>query len=125
MTQKQVITYWYESAARNRIAAEDNFKLGHHDWCLFLWQLTLEKVLKGIITKKGITPPPTHNLKKLLIISGIRAEKFHDLLDEISSFNLEARYDDYKQSFYQKADVKFTQKWKNHCEEIYQWLLNQ
>jgi len=60
-----------------------------------------------------------------LLISGIKAEEYHEKLDEISSFNLEARYDDYKQSFYHKADVKFTQTWKSNCEEIYQWLLKQ
>lgn len=125
MTSQQAIDYWFNSAINNRQAAEDNYTMKHYDWCLFLWQLTLEKTLKGLIAKKGQAPPPIHNLKKLALIIFPTDNPYETELEEITTFNLEARYDDFKLSFYHKANNEFSLKWKTICEDIYQWLLKQ
>ncbi len=125
MTSQQAIDYWFTSAANNRQAAEDNYSMKHYDWCLFLWQLTLEKILKGLIARQGQVPPPIHNLKKLALIALPSINNYLSEFEEITTFNLEARYDDFKLSFYRKATSDFTLKWKSICEEIYQWLLKQ
>lgn len=44
-------------------------------------------------------------------------------LKEITTFNIEARYDDYKHSFYKKATLKYTTMWVKYCEELHLWLL--
>src|SRR3990170_446900 len=46
-------------------------------------------------------------------------------LTEISTFNIEARYDDYKLSFYKKANKRFTSKYVNKTRKILKWLNNQ
>jgi len=46
-------------------------------------------------------------------------------LRQISLFNLDARYEDYKEEFYKKATKKYTLKWINIAERIYQWLKKQ
>ena len=123
MTQSQAVKYWLESAKRNVKVAEDNLKLKHYDWCLFLWQLVIEKTLKGLIAKRGLTPLPIHNLNHLVRIAGLKLdEKRKKELKDITSFNLEARYDDYKLSFYKKATPKYTKRWVEICRETYQWL---
>lgn len=123
MTQSQAVKYWFKSAEQNIKVAEDNFKLKHYDWCLFLWQLALEKTIKAIISSQGKTPPIVHNLSYLCHYSKIKVDKETELkLKEISSFNLEARYDDYKFNFYKKANKEFSIKWVNICKEIHQWL---
>src|SRR3989339_586425 len=103
MDQKTAIKYWLKSAKQNIKVAEDNFKLKHYSWSLFLWKLALEKAIKGIIVKKGQAPPPSHKLNQLIRIAGIAVDKDkEDVLKEITTFNLEARYDDIKFSFYKR-----------------------
>ena len=123
MTQDEAINFWFESADRNKSTAEDMFQGGHYDWSLFLWHLVLEKTLKGLIVKKGDVPPPIHDLRKLVKYAGVSIEKEKERqLKEITSFNLEARYDDYKRSFYHKATKQYASLWVKICEEIYLWL---
>lgn len=123
MTQDEAINFWFESADRNKSTAEDMFQGGHYDWSLFLWHLVLEKILKGLIVKKGDVPPPIHDLRKLAKQAGVSIEKEKERqLEEITSFNLEARYDDYKRSFYHKATKQYASLWVKICEEIYLWL---
>lgn len=40
-------------------------------------------------------------------------------LNEITTFNIEARYDDYKLSFYKKANKEYAEEWSEICEKIY------
>lgn len=124
MTQSQAVNYWLKSAKRNIEVAEANFRAGHYDWSLFFWHLVLEKTLKGLITSQGKIPPPVHNLRYLAKFAGLGLTKVLDRnLKEITGFNLEARYDDYKFKFYKKATSVFTKKWAQICLEVYQWLL--
>ena len=124
MTQSQAARHWLKSAKRNVKVAEDSFKAGHYDWSLFFWHLVLEKTLKGLIINRGKIPPPVHNLRYLAKTAGLNLTKRLDKnLKEITGFNLEARYDDYKFKFYKKATSEFTKKWAQICREAYQWLL--
>ena len=126
MKQKEIIQYWLNYASEDQEAAIGNFKLGHYDWCLFMWHLVIEKTFKAVIVNSGQTPLYTHNLLKLFEQSGLDiADEYLTFLKEIGTFNLEARYDDYKRSFKKKATKQYTQKWINNCEEVYQWLLKQ
>ncbi|MBU1088382.1 HEPN domain-containing protein [Patescibacteria group bacterium] len=90
------------------------------DWCLFIWQLVIEKTLKARLfnfRKKALW---THNLVLLCDEGGIKLDVEEEKeLNEISSFNIEARYDDIKYSFYKKATKKYTEKWTKICEKFY------
>ena len=123
MIQSEAVRYWFKSAEQNIKVAEDNFKLKHYDWSLFFWQLAIEKIPKGIIAKKGLVAPPIHNLYKLARIAQISIdEKNKVVLNEITSFSIEVRYDDYKFSFHKKATLNYVEKWIKNCREVYQWL---
>ena len=124
MTKTDHIKYWLQSAEKSLRVAEDNFRLKHYDWCLFLCHLTLERLLKGLIVKKtDKSPPPIHNLTHLAEQAKLRLNPSQtDDFVEISSFNVEARYDDIKLSFYKKATKSYTEKWFNKCKEYKQWL---
>jgi len=125
MTQRDAVNYWLTSAKQNFRTAQDLIKTGHYDWALFMWHLVIEKMLKVAISQKGKTPIATHNLTKLAKQADLEfTEKHEKYLKEITGFNLEARYDDYKFTFYKKATKKFATKWITICEEIYQWLIN-
>lgn len=123
MTQRDAYIFWFGSAKSNRTVAYDNYRLGHFDWALFFYHLTLEKLLKGIMTKNGDIPPPTHDLLKLAKRANIDPEEsYKEYFKEITTYNIEARYDDYKRSFYKKATKVYAKKWMDICEEIYIWL---
>ena len=42
--------------------------------------------------------------------------------DSISLFNIKARYDDYKQSFYKLCTVEFTNDWITKIKECRSWI---
>jgi len=54
------------------IIAREMMRLKHYDWALFLGQLSLEKLLKGLILKKTGTPAlPIHDLVKLTELANL------------------------------------------------------
>ncbi|MBU1085607.1 MAG: HEPN domain-containing protein [Candidatus Beckwithbacteria bacterium] len=126
MTKQQAVNYWLKSAQKSSLVAKDNFKLKHYDWCLFFWHLTLEKTLKGLIVLTDTTPPPSHDLHKLIQATKTQPNDLQlEELKVITNFNLEARYDDYKFTFYKKANQNYTKLWSKKSENIYLWLKKQ
>lgn len=124
MTEKNLVEFWRKSAENDLKVAEDNLKLGHFHWALFFFQLVLEKILKSIVVKKkSENPLPTHDLVKLASEAGLElTEEQKQDFKEITSYNIEARYDDIKLSFYRKATRKYAEKWAKKCKEYYLWL---
>lgn len=121
MTQSDAVLFWITSAEHDLQTARDMFKTHHYDWCLFMWHLVLEKTLKAIISHRGNTPFPIHNLLKLSEQANLEIDlQSQNDLKEITSFNLEARYDDYKFAFYKKATKEYAEKWQSICEKHYQ-----
>jgi len=45
-----------------------------------------------------------------------------DLLDDLTAFNISARYEDYKFEMYKKADDKYTKNYLEKTEELFLWL---
>lgn len=124
MSEEEAIKFWRKSAEQDLKVAEDNLKLGHRHWALFFFQLVLEKILKSLIIKrKNKTPLPTHDLVRLALEAGVELtnEQKADL-KEITSYNIEARYDDIKLSFYKKATKEYTKIWAKKCKEYFLWL---
>lgn len=114
------------SADSDKEVAYGMYKLGHYQWSLFIWQLVVEKTLKAKIVSMDKDVPATHNLVRLAKDAELEiSEKQKEDLEEITGFNLEARYDDYKRSFYKKATKEYTDIWAKKCEELYRWIKNQ
>lgn len=126
MSKEETINYWVESAKRDREAATDLFKSGHYNWSLFLWQLVLEKLLKAKLISVDKDIVITHDLIHLSKLIGLELTKEQQLdFETISRFNIEARYEDYKQEFYKMATKDFAKGWIIKCEEYYRWLQKQ
>ncbi|MBU1199962.1 HEPN domain-containing protein [Patescibacteria group bacterium] len=126
MTQLNAVKYWLESGNRNLKSANRLVKQEHYDWGLFVGQLALEKLLKGIITKKeDKSPPPIHDLAKLAEITKIKFTQTQlKQLNEITTFNIEARYDSYKLAFYKKATRQYSQKWLKIINQLATWFIS-
>ena len=44
-------------------------------------------------------------------------------LDEVTTFNIRARYPDYKRGFYKKATKEFTERFIKEIKEFRAWIL--
>lgn len=111
------IQYWKVSAARDRKTAETLYKSGDYHWSLFFWHLVLEKLIKAIILVNHKELIYTHNVLNLARQAGLAiSSKQEKELKEITSFNLEARYDNEKFSFYKKAKKQFADQWIAICQ---------
>lgn len=85
---------------------------GDYTWSLFMGHLVLEKLLKAWhVQHIHNTPPFIHDLVRLAEKGKLPLdEEQKDFLDTISTFNIRARYDDYKMKFYKKCSKDFTVK---------------
>ena len=89
--------------------------------------LVLEKILKAIFVKKlNKHPLFTHDLLLLATRSNLElSEEYIEWLDTITTFNINARYDNYKQDFYKLCTKEFTDTWINRIEILRRWLMTQ
>jgi len=68
----------------------------------------------------------SHDLLRLASKTGIElTEEQEEWLDEITTFNLNARYDNYKQDFYNRCTKEFTEIWIERIKTLREWLKNQ
>ena len=124
MTKDEIINYWVSSSDKDLRVMGSLFKNGHHGWALFLGHLVLEKLLKAIYVKNvNVNIPFTHDLAKLSEKAGLLlTEDQKDLLDEVTTFNIKARYPDYKGRFYKKATKRFAQDYISKIKDFRKWL---
>lgn len=68
-------------------------------------------------------PILTHNLLKLALKSGIDVNDELQLqLVTITSFNINARYDNYKMAFYKKCTPEYAANWLNQIKTLRLWI---
>lgn len=95
-----------------------------YGWSLFLGHISIEKLLKAYYARKYKKHAPfTHNLYRLAELNEFElTDELSDMLDKITSFNLNARYDDYKREFYSSCTVEFTEAWIEKIKTIRTWI---
>jgi len=106
---------------------ENLFNSGHFHWSLFVGHLILEKYLKAIYVRDNSqTPPKTHNLVFLAKNTKLKLTENQEVfLLLVNTFNIEARYTDYKNTFYKKCTKEFTTDNILKIKEFLQWLKSQ
>jgi HEPN domain-containing protein len=118
------INYWVESSDRDFKTMLDLYKTKNNSWALFIGHLMIEKLLKALYIKnKGDFPPMIHDLRRIAEKAEVAMDPGNqNILDTISRFNINARYDDLKQSFYQLCTDSFTKEWIEKIEDCRQWI---
>ena len=121
---QEVVKYWLTASKEDFESAEILFQNKKYHHALFFCHLSIEKMLKAIIVKSTKTAPPLiHDLIRLAEKAKLPlSEAQMNELAEITTFNIDARYDDYKLSFRKKAKKQFSLKYLKKTREMLQWL---
>jgi HEPN domain-containing protein len=120
----KIVMHWVESSNDDFNTMLILYNSNSYHWALFLGHITIEKLLKAYyVKKKGEHAPFTHNLYRLAELSNLELpEEKIDWLYRITTFNLNARYDDYKKEFYAICTKDFTEEWIKKIKVLQQWI---
>ena len=129
MKAKELEEYWLETSDRDYESMIKNYEAKQYTWALFIGHLVLEKLLKAMYARthqENPYPPKIHNLN-------ILAEKCKIKLDDnqtkifftCNSFNISARYEDYKDEFYKRCTNEYTSEQIKNIKEVRTWLKKQ
>ena len=126
MNNIDLMNYWIESADEDFNVMLDLKEKNRNTYCLFFGQMVIEKLLKALYAKnnKGAPyAPKTHDLLYLAAKLNLElTEEQEVILNEITTFNLSTRYDDYKRAFYNKCTDEYTEKQINKIKVVKAWL---
>ncbi len=123
----RIVKHWLESADKNYDTMSNLVNSRDYSWALFLGHLVIEKTLKALYVKRLEKHAVfSHDLLRLASLINLElSEEFVEWLDEITTFNLNARYDNYKQDFYKLCTKDFADIWLDRIEKINLWLRSQ
>jgi HEPN domain-containing protein len=124
---ERFVNHWIESSDRDFKTMLNRYQSKDYSWSLFLGHLVIEKLLKALyIKKKQEHPIPIHDLTRIADKAGIEcSDEILNQLDTITTFNINARYEDIKQNFYLKCTKQFTKNWIDHITELRTWIKSQ
>ena len=126
MNNIDLMNYWIESANEDYDTMMYMKAGKKNTWCLFMGQMVIERLLKALYAKKNKNAPhapKSHDLLYLAEKTELKlTERQKDLFDEITRFNINARYDDYKKEFYARCTDEYTEKQLKNIEEVRKWL---
>lgn len=128
MNNIDLMNYWIESSDEDYNVMKVLYKNKKNNYCLFFGHLVIEKLLKALYAKNNKNAPHAPRSHDLLYLAEKMelklTEKQEDLFDIITSFNMNARYDDYKKEFYLKCTDEYTEQQLKNIEEVRTWLKN-
>jgi len=99
---EKLVKHWIETSDEDFQTMLSLYDSKSYSWSLFLGHISIEKLLKTIYVNKYKKHSPfLHNLYRLAELNELElTDEQSDWLDKITSFNLNARDDDYKREFY-------------------------
>ena len=122
--KERIVDHWIESSDKDFKTMMDLYRTQNNNWALFMGHLVIEKLLKSLYVKTmDEYPPLIHDLRRISEKANIKLDINQQiLLDSITRFNINARYDDYKQSFYLLCTDSFTAEWIEKIKECRLWI---
>ena len=116
LTLKGHVDYWIKLSSESLLDMRAAVRSGRRTNALFCGHLAVEKVLKALCAVRRVPANQIwgHNLYKLADAAGLwaglsDAQKVE--LATITTFNIEARYDDYKRQFSILCTKQYVQQW--------------
>jgi len=128
MNHIELMNYWLESANNDYETMNILFSGGKYTWCLFVGHLVIEKLLKALYAKKNKSAPYAPKSHDLVFLSSKMqlelTEEQEELLNTITRFNIDGRYDDYKNNFYNLCNKEYTENSIAKINAVKNWLTN-
>lgn len=129
MNNTEFVRYWFESSDNDYETMQVLYKNKKNTWCLFIGHLVIEKLLKGIYARNNTENPIAPKIHNLILLSQkaklIVPANIREKIQIINTFNISARYDDYKRSFDNKCTDNYTEMQVRNIEEVREWLKKQ
>jgi len=124
---RKIVDHWRESSDKDYQTMINLFRSGDYNWALFLGHLVIEKLLKALYVKRRETHAIIgHDLLRLASKMDLKlTDEQEDWFDRLTTFNINARYDSYKQEFYMLCTKEFSEEWKLVIETLREWLRKQ
>jgi HEPN domain-containing protein len=121
---EKIVKHWIDTSEEDFQTMLSLFDSKSYGWSLFLGHISIEKLLKAYYVSKNKKHAPfTHNLYRLAELNKLElTDEYADWLDKITSFNLNARYDDYKREFNSLCTIDFTKDWIEKIKTIRLWI---
>jgi len=118
------INYWVKNSDSDFKTMLILYRSKNYNWSLFIGHIVIEKLLKGLFIKRNnMHPPYIHNLLRLAELSGIELTEERKLFfATVTTFNINARYEDYKMEFHKICTNKFTNEWIEKIKEYRVWI---
>ena len=115
---------WLESAEYDIESARAMLASERYLYVIFLCHLTLEKLLKAIITEiTGNSPPRIHDLLVLLKRTGVVPDpRYLDFLGKINSVSIPTRYPSDVNQLINEYPENIAQSYLQQTEEVAAWL---
>ena len=120
----KIVRHWEETSDNDFNTMLILFRSKSYHWALFMGHIAIEKLLKAYFVKQtGTHAPLTHNLYRLAELGGLEiSEEQAEWLFKITTFNINARYDDYKKEFYSICTIDFTKEWIEKIKILQKWI---
>ena len=121
---EKITSYWIARSDSDFDTMINLMNSKDYHWALFVGNLVIERLLKAYLVRKTKTHAPfTHDLRRLAKLTELQMDDEQvKWLDTISTFNLNARYDDYKQDFYKKCTFDFANTWVSKIKTLREWI---
>ncbi len=121
---ENIFNHWISTSDRDFDTMNHLYISKDFSWALFIGYIVIERLLKASVVKRTSDHAPfTHDLTKLATLSELPfSEEQMDQLDTISTFNINARYDSYKEAFYKKCTYEFTTEWIGIIKILHAWI---
>lgn len=116
--------YWRHAAQKDSETIKVLFDGKRYSDALFFGHIILEKILKALVvleTRKEA--PKIHNLARLVDLANLDlTQDDKDYLSVVNDFNIRARYDDYKNTFYKICTKGYVADNLAKIDKIYKML---
>ena len=129
LTLKGQVDYWVKLSSESLLDMRAALRSGRRTNALFCGHLAIEKVLKALCAARYVPSNQIwgHNLIKLSDIAGlwvVCSASQQVELATITTFNIQARYDDYKRQFNLLCTKQYAEQWVSIIEKWYADIKN-
>ena len=128
MTRDEKVKYWLDIADGDLEVAEDLYKTQRWLYVAFMCHQVVEKTLKAYWSaKREDIPPYIHNHKRLAEGCGLyeqMSEDQKDFINAISTYNIQARYPEYKNQLAQILNQRQCRYILDTTKELQSWIKN-